>query len=156
MSQRKKVLIKRSVMEDFVLYMKSLPKRELDPDFSFGLRDIFRTKEYAVEIKNALKNGYTFDHIAEILSVRFGVAISGRQLQYHYTRSKNHGMKKNESVMKPKRVKIPKDTREATEGSAKVIDTGAKSSQTFPGIDSRISKANRTKSDVLPGDKETE
>ena len=58
--------------------------------------------------------------------------------------------------MKPKRIKMPKGAQEVVKENTKVIDTHEKSSQTFPGIDSRISTANRTKSDVLPGDKETE
>jgi hypothetical protein len=45
------------------------------------------------EIRGALKKGYTFEDLAEIFTERCGVAVSARQLKYHYTRGRNRGMK---------------------------------------------------------------
>ena len=89
MSQRKKTAIKQGALMDVMLHLADLPKREKDPGALLGLSEIFRTKEYAAEIRGALKKGYTFDQLAEIFSERCGVEISGRQLKHHNTLEQN-------------------------------------------------------------------
>jgi hypothetical protein len=75
-------------------HLAKLPERGKVPGALVGLPELFRTKEYAAEIKRALKKGYTFDDLAEIFSEKCGVTISARQLKYHYTRAKNLGENK--------------------------------------------------------------
>jgi hypothetical protein len=69
--------------------LSELPEREKDPGAAVSLGEIFRTKEYMAEIKGALKKGYTFENLAAIFTKRCGVAISARQIKYHFTRAKN-------------------------------------------------------------------
>jgi hypothetical protein len=73
--------------------LSELPKREKDPSAAVSLPEIFRAKEYMAEIKGALKKGYTFEDIAAIFTERCGVAVSARQIKYHFTRAKNWGAK---------------------------------------------------------------
>jgi hypothetical protein len=46
-----------------------------------------------MEIRGALKRGYSFDDLAEIFTGMCGVAISARQIRYHYTHGRNQGAK---------------------------------------------------------------
>jgi hypothetical protein len=90
---RKSPMIKQGKVTELITGLASLPEREKDPDDPISLSEVFRTKEYTAEIKAALKKGYTFDDLAEIFTERCGVAISARQIKYHFTRGKNRGMK---------------------------------------------------------------
>jgi hypothetical protein len=71
----------------------NLPERGKTPNDPISMSEIFRTKEYAAEIKAALKKGYTFENLAEIFTERCGIAVSARQIKYHFTRAKNRGVK---------------------------------------------------------------
>jgi hypothetical protein len=62
-------------------------------DDPVSLSEVFRTKEYISEVKAALKKGYTFENLAGIFTERCGVAVSARQIKYHFTRAKNRGVK---------------------------------------------------------------
>jgi hypothetical protein len=73
--------------------LSELPEREKDPGAAVSLGEIFRMKEYMAEIKCALKKGYTFENLAAIFTERCGVAVSARQIKYHFTRAKNRSAK---------------------------------------------------------------
>jgi hypothetical protein len=73
--------------------LSELPEREKDSSATVSLPEIFRAKEYMTEIKGALKKGYTFEDIAAIFTERCGVAVSARQIKYHFTRAKNRSAK---------------------------------------------------------------
>jgi hypothetical protein len=90
---RKGPVIKQGKVTELMSKLASLPERERDPDEPVSLSEIFRTKEYAAEVKAALKKGYSFENLAEIFSERCGVAVIARQMKYHFTRGKNRGMK---------------------------------------------------------------
>ena len=81
------------MVTEMVTELANLPKREIKPDDLMTLPEIFRIKGYMTEIKGALKRGYSFDELAEIISERCGVAISARQIRYHFTRAQNMGKK---------------------------------------------------------------
>jgi hypothetical protein len=92
-AMRKSPTIQQGVVTELMAKLASLPKKEKDLDEPVSMSEMFRTKEYAAEIKAALKKGYTFENLAEIFSERCGVAVSARQMKYHFTRGKNQGMK---------------------------------------------------------------
>jgi hypothetical protein len=69
--------------------LANLPEHEKGPGAAVSLPEIFRAKEYVAEIKGALRKGYSFGDLAEIFTGMCGVAISARQLKYHFTREKN-------------------------------------------------------------------
>jgi hypothetical protein len=85
--------IKQSALADVMSHLSKLPEREKDPGASVSLGEVFRAKESLAEIKGALKRGYTFEDIAAIFTERCGVAVSARQIKYHFTRAKNRGTK---------------------------------------------------------------
>ncbi len=89
MTQRKRTTIQLGAVTDIMSHLSTLQERKKDPAKPVALSELFRTKEYAAEIQSALGKGYSFDDIAEIFIQRSGVQITGRQLQYHYTREKN-------------------------------------------------------------------
>jgi hypothetical protein len=93
MTQRKQTTIKQGAVTDVMSHLAKLPEREKAPDDPVSLSEIFRTKEYIAEIRGALKRGYSFGDLAEIFTERCGVAISERQIRYHYTHGKNQGAK---------------------------------------------------------------
>jgi hypothetical protein len=95
MTQRKDTTIKQGALADVMARLSELPNRDKDPGTAVSLAEIFRTREYLAEIKGALKKGYTFENLAEIFTERCGVAVSARQLKYHYTREKNRKTKNN-------------------------------------------------------------
>jgi hypothetical protein len=72
--------------------LASLPECEKNPNDPVSLSEIFRTKEYISEVKAALKKGYTFENLAKIFTERCGIAVSARQIKYHFTRAKNRGV----------------------------------------------------------------
>jgi hypothetical protein len=90
---RKSSIIQQSKVTDLMSQLANLPERERAPDDPISLSEIFRTKEYVAEIKGALKRGYSFDDLGKIFTERCGVAISARQIKYHYTRGTTQGMK---------------------------------------------------------------
>jgi hypothetical protein len=93
MTQRKHTTIRQGAVTDVMSHLAKLPDREKAPDDPVSLSEIFRTKEYIAEIRGALKRGYSFGDLAEIFTGRCGVAISARQIRYHYTHGKNQGAK---------------------------------------------------------------
>jgi hypothetical protein len=97
--------IQQGVVTELMTELANLPEREKDPGEPVSLSEIFRTKEYAAEVKAALKKGYTFEHLAEIFTNRCGIVVSARQIKYHFTRGKNRGMK-SKSRTKAERVSV--------------------------------------------------
>jgi hypothetical protein len=94
MTQKGKAIqIQQGIVNDLISYLANLPEREKSSDDPISLPEIFRTKEYMAEIRGALKKGYTFEDLAKIFTERCGVAVSARQIKYHYTRGKNRGLK---------------------------------------------------------------
>ena len=84
-------------MTELIAELANLPEREKAPNDPISLAEVFRTKEYAAEVKTALKKGYTFENLAEIFSERCGVSVTARQIKYHFTRGKNRGTKSKSS-----------------------------------------------------------
>jgi hypothetical protein len=101
--KKKSPVIQQGIVTALMSQLASLPEREKAPDDPVSLSEMFRTKEYVAEVKAALKKGYTFDDLAEIFSERCGVAVSARQIRFHFTRGKNRGMK-NKSGKKAREV----------------------------------------------------
>jgi hypothetical protein len=93
MTQRRETTIKQGEVTDIMSRLSELPEHEKDPGAAVSLPEIFRTKEYMAEIKGALKKGYTFEDIAAIFTERCGVAVSARQIKYHFTRARNRSAK---------------------------------------------------------------
>jgi hypothetical protein len=91
--KRKSPIIQQGKVTELMSRLANLPEREKAPSDPVSLSEVFRTKEYITEIKTALKKGYTFENIAEIFSERCGVAVSARQIRYHFTRAKNRSVK---------------------------------------------------------------
>ena len=89
MPQKKHTSVKQGAVSDVMSHLSALPEREKDPEVAVGLSQVFRTKEYAMEIDRALKRGYSFADLAEIFTERCGVKISARQLKYHHTHERN-------------------------------------------------------------------
>jgi hypothetical protein len=124
--------------------LSELPEREKDPGKAVSLGEIFQTKEYMAEIKRALKKGYTFENLAAIFTERCGVAISARQIKYHFTREKNRSAK-GKSGKKPEdrgasvSHALPADTarKAAEEGVKETLtapDSRTKESSNVPGL----------------------
>jgi hypothetical protein len=82
--------------------LANLPEREKNPGDPVSLSEIFHSKEYAAEVKAALKKGYSFENLAEIFTERCGVGVSARQIKYHFTRGKNRGAKSKYGKKPPK------------------------------------------------------
>ena len=137
MKQKSRAIqVQKGIVTDLISHLARLPEREKGPDDSISLPEIFRTKEYMAEIRGALKKGYTFEDLAEIFTERCGVAVSARQLKYHYTRGKNRGLK-NQSGRKAEVIghqkehvsseEIPqKDTSASREPGAEVVKRSSK------------------------------
>ena len=90
---KKSPIIQQGKVTDLMTQLANLPERKKAPDDPVSLTEIFRTKEYIAEIRMALKHGYSFGDLAEIFTERCGVAISARQIKYHYTHEQNQGVK---------------------------------------------------------------
>jgi hypothetical protein len=130
------IQVQKGVVTDLISHLAGLPEREKGPDDSISLPEIFRTKEYVMEIRGALKKGYTFEDLAEIFTERCGAAVSSRQLKYHYTRGKNRGLKnqsgrKTEGIDRQKEhvssEEVPqKDTGESKKASVKSAKRSSK------------------------------
>ena len=86
---RKVPILRHSDVTNLMSHLARLPEREKSPGDTINLSEVFRSKAYMLEIKAALKKGYSFGDLAEIFSERCGVSISERQLKYHYTRQMN-------------------------------------------------------------------
>jgi hypothetical protein len=91
--KRKNPTIEQGAVTELMTQLANLPEREKSPDDPVSLSEIFRTKEYIAEIKRALKLGYSFEDLAEIFTEKCGIAVTARQIKYHFTRGKNQGMK---------------------------------------------------------------
>ena len=156
MTQRRNIMVKRSLVDEAMSYIKNLPACENDPDSLLGLPEIFRSKEYAAFIESALRKGHTFDNIAEIFSDKFGITITGRQLKYHYTRAKNLGRKNSKSARTCKRVISLKDTKSVPERNTKEIDVSANSSSVYSGFVTRKNEEIKPKPAIYSGDMDAE
>jgi hypothetical protein len=95
--KRRSPIIQQGIVTELMIELANLPEREKNPGDPVSLSEVFRTKEYAAEVKAALKKGYTFENLAEIFSERCGVAITARQMKYHFTRGKSQGAKSKSS-----------------------------------------------------------
>ena len=113
MTNKKQTIVKQGAVSEVMLHLSKLPTREKDPMNPVTLPELFRTKEYATEIDNALKKGYSFDDLAAIFTERCGVKVTARQLKYHCTREKNLRAKGRKS----KRVGASKVAESAAEVS---------------------------------------
>jgi hypothetical protein len=91
--KRKSPIIQQGKVTELMTELANLPEYEKNPSDPVSLSEIFRTKEYITEVKAVLKKGYTFEKLAEIFTERCGVAVSARQIKYHFTRAKNQGAK---------------------------------------------------------------
>ena len=91
--KRSSTTIRQRIVTEMMTELAKLPKREKTPDDLITLPEIFRMKGYMAEIKGALKRGYSFDDLAKIFSNRCGIAVSARQIRYHFTRAQNTGKK---------------------------------------------------------------
>jgi hypothetical protein len=90
---KKSPIIRQDKVTDLMTQLANLPERKKAPDDPVSLTEIFRTKKYMAEIRRALKRGYGFGDLAEIFTERCGVAISARQIKYHYTHGNNQDVK---------------------------------------------------------------
>ena len=90
---QKSQIIQQGKVTELMTQIANLPERGKAPNDPISMSEIFRTKEYAAEIKAALKKGYTFENLAEIFTERCGIAVSARQIKYHFTRAKNRSVK---------------------------------------------------------------
>jgi hypothetical protein len=104
--KRKSPVIQQGKVTELMTELANLPECEKNPSDPVSLSEIFRTKEYITEVKAALKKGYTFENLAEIFTERCGVAVSARQIKYHFTRAKNRGVK-GKSGRKPGGNSVP-------------------------------------------------
>ena len=100
--------IRQRIVTEMMTELANLPKREKAPDDLISLPQIFRMKGYMAEIKGALKRGYSFDDLAEIFTNRCGIAVSARQIRYHFTRAQNiqNMGKKSGTDQKLKKTKV--------------------------------------------------
>jgi hypothetical protein len=135
---KKSPIIQQGKVTELMTQIANLPEREKAPDDPVSLSEIFRTKEYMTEIKGALKRGYSFIDLAEIFTEKCGIAVSARQIRYHYTRGtreKNQGVKsksgrKTGSGNAPGKQEISEDStqKDAAGGTGEnylKIDSGA-------------------------------
>jgi hypothetical protein len=125
MMKRKSPIIKQGKVTELITELANLPEREKDPEEPVSLSEIFRTKEYAAEVKAALKKGYTFENLAEIFSEKCGVAVSARQIKYHFTRGKNRGMK-SKSPKKVEGIGVTGSRVSTADSSRESIDSNGK------------------------------
>ena len=128
MKQKGKVIqLQQSTVTDLISHLAKLPEREKSPDDPVSLSEIFRTKEYMAEIRNALKRGYTFEDLSRIFTEKCGTSISVRQIKYHCTRGKN---------------KLPKERCSTTKPPQKGSTVSAQSTEnaTLSGLETSISK----------------
>jgi hypothetical protein len=137
------IQVQKSIVTDLISHLAGLPEREKGPDDPISLPEIFRAKEYMAEIRGALKKGYTFEDLAEIFTERCGVAVSARQLKYHYTRGKNRGLK-NQSGKKGEVIGHQKEHVSSEEVPQK--DTGKSREVSVEGV-KRSSKGSALVSD---------
>jgi hypothetical protein len=91
--KRKSLIIQQGKVAALMTELANLPECEKNPNDPVSLSEIFRTKEYIAEIKAALKKGYTFENLAKLFTERCGIAVSARQIKYHFTHAKNQGVK---------------------------------------------------------------
>jgi hypothetical protein len=121
--KKKSPVIQQGVVTELMSRLANLPEREKSPDDPVSLSAMFRTKEYVAEVKAALKKGYTFEDLAEIFTERCGVAISARQIKYHFTRGKNQGMK-SKSDRKGREVSASESHTSPANSAQKSADNG--------------------------------
>jgi hypothetical protein len=91
--KRKSPVIPQGKVTELMTQLANLPEHEKNPNDPVSLSEVFRTKEYISEVKTALKKGYTFENLAAIFTEKCWVAVSVRQIKYHFTRAKNRSMK---------------------------------------------------------------
>jgi hypothetical protein len=83
------------------------------------------------EIRRALKRGYGFGDLAEIFTERCGVAISARQIKYHYTHEQNQGVK-GKSSKKAEKNGVSGNHVLSVDSPGKAITEGVKENHIAP------------------------
>jgi hypothetical protein len=91
--KKRSPVIQQGIVTELMSQLANLPERAKAPEDPVCLSEIFCTKEYMAEVKTALKKGYTFEDLAEIFTERCGVAVSARQIKYHFTRGQKRSSK---------------------------------------------------------------
>jgi hypothetical protein len=77
------IQLQKSTVTDLMSHLASLPEREKGPDDPISLPEIFRTKEYMAEIREALKKGYTFEDLVKIFGRGLNMLIAHFQPFIH-------------------------------------------------------------------------
>jgi hypothetical protein len=134
---KKSPTIQQSKVTDLMTQLANMPERKKAPGDPVSLSEIFRTREYMAEIKRALKRGYSFDDLAEIFTEKCEIAISARQIRYHYTHGKNQVMK-SKSGSGSTESSTPNKHDTSADSPQKTIDevSGKNSSSTGSGTES--------------------
>ena len=138
MAQRRGTAIKQGAVTDVMSCLSELPEREKDPGETVSLGEIFRTKAYLAEIKGALKKGYTFENLAAIFTERCGVAVSARQIKYHFTHAKNQSAK-GKSVKKAGESGITESNVLSEDSQQADVAKGAKENFIAPDLPTKAS-----------------
>jgi hypothetical protein len=131
--KRKSPEIRQGIVTELMTELANLSERKRDPDDPVSLLEIFHTKECTAEVKAALKKGYTFENLAEIFTEKCGVAVSARQIKYHFTRGKNRGMK-SKSRAKAERIGVSGSRVSSADSARK--STGNEGKETVMALDS--------------------
>jgi hypothetical protein len=111
--ERKSPIIRQGKVTELMAELASLPVREKAPEDPITLSEMFRTKEYLTEVKAALKKGYTFENLAAIFTERCNVAVSARQIRYHFTHGQNRGMKNKSCPKSGRAVSLVSKSKES-------------------------------------------
>jgi hypothetical protein len=138
MTHRRGTAIKQGAVTDVMSRLANLPNREKDPGAAVSLSEIFRIKAYLNEIKCALKKGYTFENLAEIFTERCGVAISARQIKYHFTYANNQGAK-SKSAKQAEKTGVPENHASSADSHGEAIAEDMKENFIAPGSQTRTS-----------------
>jgi hypothetical protein len=136
--KRKSQMIQQGKVTELMTQLANLPEREKSPNDPVSLSAIFHTKEYIAEVKAALKKGYTFETLAKIFTERCGVAVSARQIKYHFTRAKNQGVK-SKSGKKSGEIVDPGNNALSMDSTVKAAAEGVKENSIAPSSQTKAS-----------------
>jgi hypothetical protein len=132
--KQKSPIIRQGKVTELMTELANLPEREKAPNDPVSLSEIFSTKEYAAEVKSALKKGYTFENLAAIFTEKYGIAVTARQIKYHFTHAKNQGVK-SKSGKKSGETGASEDHALSVDSPGKTVTEGVK--ENFIAPDSR-------------------
>jgi hypothetical protein len=128
---KKSPIIRQGKVTDLMTQIANLPERKKAPDDMVSLTEIFRTKEYIAEVRRALKRGYSFGDLAKIFTERCGVAISARQIRYHYTHEQNQSVNAK-SRKKPRKTGASENHALSADSPQKTAVDDVKENHTAP------------------------